>query len=344
MSVDTAIHVRPSEAISLHHDVAKGLFMARAPANLALIKYMGKTEDAAISGIHQGVNASLSYTLPHLASDVHLQPADQDSWSPLQGEGLVPLSLSEAAQARFLDHMAWLKSQLGFTGCFHVKSGNHFPSDCGLASSSSSFAALTAALVFAVCHIMGRPRLDWVDMARLSRHGSGSSCRSFHMPWVVWSGEQIERPVFPIKQLHHTVVLLDAGKKAVSSREAHRRVQSSALMAGRVARATQRLSSMQSALSAADWPSVCRLAWQEFWDMHALFETAAPAFGYMTADTMAVLQHVRPKVFAAESSCLVTLDAGSNVHILSLLEDRASQDALCAWLDPRYRYITGEVM
>src|SRR4051812_32507033 len=112
-------------------------WQASAPSNIALIKYMGKTAD----GTNTGTNPSLSMTLPHLLSHVEIEDgAEQDSWESLDGN----LKLSETGRAKFLKHLLFLKEQYQVTDRFFtVRSKNDFPSDCGIASSASSFAALT---------------------------------------------------------------------------------------------------------------------------------------------------------------------------------------------------------
>ena len=73
------------------------------------------------------------------------------------------------------------------------------------------------------------------------------------------------------------------------------------------------------------------LSWAEFWDMHALFETSKPSFGYMTPGSLEVLRYVRgatwdatvgqPGEESAGRGPLITMDAGPNVHLLYLPED-----------------------
>ncbi|NJL25701.1 MAG: hypothetical protein HC902_11360 [Calothrix sp. SM1_5_4] len=78
----------------------------------------------------------------------------------------------------------------------------------------------------------------------------------------------------------------------MSSSEAHLRVTSSALFAGRPERAQRRLRDLQAALLScaggelSAWREVFEICWAEFWDMHALFETSRPSFGYMTGETV----------------------------------------------------------
>jgi len=114
-----------------------------APSNIALIKYMGKTD----STNNRPTNSSLSFTLDNLRTFVEITPLDseRDQWEALAGEDLLPVELSEKGRARFLAHFAFLKLEWGLEGHYQIRSASNFPSDCGLASSASSFAALTLA-------------------------------------------------------------------------------------------------------------------------------------------------------------------------------------------------------
>src|ERR1700722_5583096 len=120
------------------------MWKATAPANIALIKYMGKTAG------NLPTNASLSYSLPHLITEVRLSEIESatDRWEPLQKDGF-SVRLSAKGEARFLKFFGWLKQELSIQGNFLIQSANNFPSDCGLASSASSFAALTKAVMLA---------------------------------------------------------------------------------------------------------------------------------------------------------------------------------------------------
>jgi diphosphomevalonate decarboxylase len=153
------------------------------------------------------------------------------------------------------------------------------------------------------------------ELSKLSRLGSGSSARSLFTPWALWRGEGAE-PAGIDWPLAHAVVIVNGGKKLVSSSEAHVRVNSSLLFIGRPARAEARLSELISALKTKSWRQCFELCWAEFWDMHALFETSQPTFGYMNADSLRVLGHLRAIWTETGDGPLVTMDAGANVHLL----------------------------
>ena len=295
-------------------------WLATAPSNIALIKYMGKTD----ASKNRPTNGSISFTLRGLRSIVELESTAEglDRWQPLvsyEGKKLETIVLSEKGAARFLAHLAKIKERFGYQGSFIVRSANDFPSDCGLASSASSFAALTMAALDAVSDLTGKPAPTAAEAAEISRTGSGSSCRSFFGPFAQWdsSGEVRAVPEVGFIDLLHQVVVVDETLKEVSSSKAHERVTTSALFKGRPERAEERLTSLKAALAKNDWRGAFEITWAEFWDMHALFETSVPSFGYMTAGSLEVLRTVRALSWDVHGDGpLVTMDAGPNVHLL----------------------------
>lgn len=287
-----------------------------APSNIALIKYMGKTDTSG----NLPANTSLSYTLPQLVTTVELEALPEgraDQWEPLKGAEFFPLELSSAGQERFLAHFALLKKELQIDGSYTVRSGNNFPSDCGLASSASSFAALTKA-AFSLVHEPPFSQELLFAMSEVSRRGSGSSCRSFFGPWCLWQKEAAEPLSLggPLENLEHMVVVAEGGVKKISSSQAHRGVLTSSLFEGRISRAHLRLDQLTRSLKENQWQKAFEIVWAEFWDMHALFETSAPPFGYMSAGSQEILNWTRQQWEERGDGPLVTMDAGPNVHFL----------------------------
>ncbi len=306
-----------------------------APSNIALIKYMGKTDGT----LNRPTNSSLSWTLESLRTFVRItedSSLNSDQWMPLkntesfsgyENAQLASLDLSQKSQDRFLKHFQNLKSKFGIQNQFRIESANNFPADCGLASSASSFAALTLGALQAFENINSKVSdLSVIERAELSRQGSGSSCRSFFGPWAIWFSEGVKPVEFPFEALSHQVFVVTNDKKEVSSSEAHKRVMSSELFVGRPQRAEARLAQLVQALHEQNWAGAYDLTWAEFWDMHALFETSRPQFGYMNDKTMKVLNFCRDLWRDQKDGPLVTMDAGPNVHLLY----RADQASLAS--------------
>lgn len=291
---------------------------ASAPSNIALIKYMGK------EGENQGVNGSLSMTLSQFETKVELEvkstasttsaghTGHADEWQPIVGSA----PLRKESTERFVKFFQKLKDQHQIKENFWIRSGNNFPSDAGLASSASSFAALTKASLELFAKLQNRQAPSSLEMARVSRTGSGSSCRSFFSPWCRWEGDDIRLVPSKLPPLVDLVAVVDGGYKKVSSSDAHKRVRTSALFEGRVERAKTRLEKLETAMKKGDYKTVAEVSWEELWDMHSLFHTAVPPFFYFAPQTIQMLRWAEDLWEKTGDGPITTIDAGPNVHFL----------------------------
>ena len=289
-------------------------WLGQAPANIALIKYMGKDE----SSTNIPSNPSLSFTLKQLISNVSLElhSGQKDFWEPLEIPGIDHFILSKEGQHRFLKHLEFLKQHFSYTGGFTVRSNNNFPLSTGLASSASSFAALTQCAVEALCELTQQPLPPIEAISALSRHGSGSSCRSFFSPWALWENDTVNEISLPYADLFHEVIIVNHEAKAISSSKAHELVKTSPLYAGRPERAKQNLSDLIDAFHAKNWSNAYHICWKEFQDMHALFSTCQQSFSYMTEKTLEILDQLQTGWKKNQDGPIVTMDAGPNIHLL----------------------------
>lgn len=280
-----------------------------AASNLALIKYMGKTDPAR----NLPSNASCSYALTNLTTTVSLSTITGrfDQWDVNDS-----VTLSEASITRFLKHLQRIKDHFNYSGAFLVRSQNNFPQGVGLASSASSFAALTGCAGSALAELTKKNLLSIDEQAALSRLGSGSSCRSFYSPWAYWKEEKVCALETPYPVLLHQAVLINPQEKQVSSSEAHRRVQSSPYFLGRSARAEARLTDLLKALAQQNWTALYRICFEEFMDMHQLFETSDQPFSYLTQPTRDLLKALQSFWDTTGDGPLITMDAGETIHLL----------------------------
>jgi diphosphomevalonate decarboxylase len=142
--------------------------------------------------------------------------------------------------------------------------------------------------------------------------------------------------------LYHQVVVVESSKKKVSSSEAHRRVVSSPLFNGRIARAEMRLADLIYAFEHRDWRKAYETVWAEFWDMHSLFETCPEPFTYMTSESIAALDILRGEVWKSGDGPLITMDAGANIHLLWRPEQVELRRSTIQTLK-KYRSLSGDV-
>jgi diphosphomevalonate decarboxylase len=310
---------------------------AQAPANIALVKYMGKADSVR----NLPANGSLSVTLSGLRTVTRLgELSPRASAAGRLVAGDEALSAQELARAerhfhRVRERLPALFARFGLklreaSSEIEIRTENSFPKASGIASSASGFAALTLAGAALLCEetekvseLLGNSVEFRSALAALSREGSGSSCRSFDGPFVVWEGERVRTSALGnLPPLRHLVLVVSSEKKAVPSSEAHQLVRSSPLWRDRPARANLRLREMETALARADLPRVAKLAWDEAWEMHSLFHTCEEPFSYWEPETLRALKQLAE---GFENPPIVTLDAGPNVHLL------ASEETFSLW-------------
>lgn len=299
---------------------------------------MGKTDTVN----NRPTNSSLSWTLNNLRTFVRIRQNSEltsDQWSALKRNDLRPIELSSTGQKKFLDFFAKLKIEFKLTGFYEIESANNFPSDCGLASSASSFAALTS-----VAHKAAGGSYLPKELARISQKGSGSSCRSFFTPWSLWHEQGAEEIQMPIKELKHMVILCDESVKSVSSSKAHVQVLTSDLFKGRPERAADRLQKLITALRKpeTEWKNIFELCWNEFWDMHTLFHTSSPAFMYLNGDGFTALSEILEMWHKDGDGPIVTMDAGSNIHLLFRPNQPELYDKYCSYFNAKFNLWTDD--
>ena len=283
---------------------------------------------------NRAVNSSLSYTLPHFVTQVSIKKAPVDKWTPFeknpfQDQSLyekfpdieLDVLLSEEEQKRFLTFFKFLKNFFKIPGQYEISSQNNFPKSTGIASSASSFCALTFATYKLAQEksLIDKKKIKLVTkqvLANLSRVGSGSSCRSFFSPWCIWNNYKIYLFSNSFENLDHQLILIDPGKKKVSSSLAHKKVITSPKFKGRPERAHHRMSALQSALKLGDWKSCFTISKEEFLDIHTLFESSQAPFSYRNAKTHKVIDLIDYFWKKRNDGPLITMDAGSNIHLL----------------------------
>lgn len=324
-----------------------------APANIAWVKYMGKAD----SDSNLPANPSLSMTLEGLGTETWAERTEESQgrlvWRPMAQPGRWIPEWSPSAWGKLERQLEqvwesgsaivrsvglpWSEARPGI----QWNSSNTFPTASGIASSASGMAAFTLATLRIYC---GAGDSEWMQawdssvefrraVAALSRRGSGSSCRSFEGPWVLWNEEHTLTVQGLTGSWVHRVVIVDAEPKRISSSEAHARVLTSSLWAGRPARARKRLERIQEALRLGDRATLASEVWQESWEMHSLFHTSVPPFSYWEPLTLAVLRWLEPRV--ADGACVATMDAGPNIHVTLPEVDAERWDAEFAQAFPQ---------
>lgn len=299
-----------------------------APSNIALVKYWGK------HGEQLPMNPSVSFTLDACRTRTTLEyrPRQEADKSPLlevllHGEpapGFAPKILEFLKRAQpyqpFLDQYA-----------FRIQTRNSFPHSSGIASSASGMAALALCLMALEARLNPGMTSDQFrrKAAFLARLGSGSATRSVDGGLVLWgehpgldgSSDLLGIP-FPgethlvFRDFHDTILLVDKGKKEVSSTVGHGLMNGHPFAGARFEQARQNLNQLCGVLAQGDLEAFMEIVEGEALSLHAMMLTSSPSYLLMKPGTLAILEEIRRFRKETSEPVCFTLDAGANVHVL----------------------------
>lgn len=283
---------------------------ATAPANIAFIKYWGKTD----SELRLPANSSFSMNLSEARTTTTVEFSSNYTKDVVQfiGEKSTP-----AEHDRIIAHIDRLRSIAGNREQARIVTQNSFPKGTGIASSASGFAALTLAAALA----LDAP-LTQNDLTMLARIGSGSACRSIPDGFVVWekgtsSATSTARSVGSAEywDLRDILAVVDPTMKKVPTTEGHETVATSPHWNDRLASVEGRLRAILSAFKDKNFDLFGRILEEDCLDMHKVMQSQVPPLVYWTEETRALMR----SIIGWRASGLpvyFTIDAGPNVHVI----------------------------
>jgi diphosphomevalonate decarboxylase len=298
-----------------------GTATAVAHPNIAFIKYWGNRDEHLrlpanpslsmnLDGLHTTTTVRWSADLPHDQLILNGQPA------------------ADAALARVAKHLDALRARLGLAACAHVESSNNFPMGTGIASSASSFAALTAAALAAA-----GADLSEREQTTLARLGSGSAARSIPTGFVEWYAADTHADSYAESiaapdhwALVDAVAIVSESHKAVGSQDGHTTANTSEYQTARVASAAARVAICKAAILARDFATFAEVVEHDSNMMHAVMMTSRPPLFYWLPATLALMAAV-VRWRAEGLQVCYTLDAGPNVHCICTQQDAPAVQA-----------------
>lgn len=298
------------------------------PSNIALVKYWGKKTG------QLPINPSLSFSLKGALTrtEVTLRPRGSEKLVFLfEGRPSVFAGRVE----RYLDCLArdltWIDQYT-----FHIDSRNTFPHSAGIASSASAFGALALCLAGLDQRITGRQIDNFMQTAsRLARIGSGSASRSLY-PGFAWWGRSasvpgssdeyavpVPEPVFPgYAELQDAVLLIDRGKKNLSSSAGHDLMNRHPYRNARIAQAGSNAEELLRLINTGDYDRFFELVEEEAFSLHALMMSSSPPLILLKPNSLKVIEKIRDFRKQTGLATGLTIDAGPNIHFLYFRKDQ----------------------
>lgn len=283
---------------------------AKAPANIAFIKYWGKKDEK----LRLPMNNSISMNLSEVYTTTSVEFSKNLKSDTLKIDGKVP---EDKEKERVVKHLNLIRSLAKTDLKARVESRNNFPKGTGLASSASGFAALTLAASGAA-----GLNLSEKELSIIARLGSGSACRSLPDGFAEWkAGDSSETSyaysLYPPNywDICDVIAIVGEASKKVSSTEGHVLAESSPFFRARISGMPKKVNEIKKALKEKDFTRFGEILEEEAVNMHAVMMTSKPALYYWLPETLiTIISIIKWRDEGLES--YFTIDAGPNVHVI----------------------------
>lgn len=285
---------------------------AVAPANIAFIKYWGKSD----SKTRIPHNSSISMNLSHVHSKctVEFDPLLKQDDVGFVGEEIVKPKEIERIIV-MLDRVRKFANKKLFA---LVKTRNNFPKATGIASSASGFAALSLAALTAI----GK-KLSGKELSIFARLSSGTACRSIPDGFVEWKKGTSSETSYAYElyspdwwEICDVVVVVSKKMKKVSTTEGHRLADTSPFYQARLAVMNEKISQLKKYMYNRNFSSFGKLIEEDALNMHAICLTSTPALIYWEPKTIEIMKQIIEWRESKEVESYFTIDAGPSVHVI----------------------------
>lgn len=320
---------------------ASGNVCWESPSNIALVKYWGKRPGQV------PMNPSISFVLRESVVRIAMEYSyntnkrfrlESFNLNGMPDQGFfrrIEQFLKEmAAHLPFLEHTS-----------IQIDSRSTFPHSAGIASSAAAFSAMALCLCTIESHILGRSATAEADFYRrasfIARLGSGSACRSVYNGMVLWGGyDKIPassnmhairlddariHPVF--MTLRDAVLIIDDGKKAISSSAGHALMHAHPYKKERINQAHDNLGKLLLALAGGNTGLFAEVVENEALSLHSLMMSSNPGYVLIKPNTLVAMDKIQAFRKNTNIDLCFTLDAGPNIHLLYFEKDQEAVKA-----------------
>lgn len=288
---------------------------AKAPANIAFIKYWGKKDPV----LRLPFNSSISMNLSDVFTITTVEFLSTLAGDQIEMGG--EKTVGKEAE-RIITHLDRVRKQAGLNLKAKVITKNNFPKGAGIASSASGLAALTLAATKAA-----GLTLTEKDLSILARLGSGSACRSIPDGFVEWKKGHSSKTsyaycLYPPNywNLVDIIAVVTKAEKKVSSTKGHTQAKTSPFLKTRIKGMATKVKRIKRALQNKDFTLLGETIEAEALNMHAVMMTSQPPILYWLPKTMEIMLAVQQWRWEGTESYF-TIDAGATVHIIAQQKD-----------------------
>lgn len=284
---------------------------ARAPINIALIKYWGKKDIKEVLPYQP----SLSLSLDIFETETVIQKADHNDFV-----FKINNIEDDRIKHKVETFIKLFDININLNG-IEIHTKNTGPTAAGLASSASGFAALAVAV-----NRFFNFNYNLDMLSSLTRKGSGSAIRSLLPKAVAWLPDgHIEQVDFSFDDVCLGVVIINDQKKSIGSTEAMKlSVETSPLYTQWVKQSFIDFEAFKETLKNKDFKKLGNITEKNALLMHEVCHQSVPKIQYLSPSSYDVISLIQSLRTTLDIDCYVTMDAGPNVKVLTKIEYQAT--------------------
>lgn len=298
-----------------------------APANIAFIKYWGRADHKLFLPRNNNISMNMSGCKTTTTIEVSDDILEDIIEVKFHNKDYSVLEKSSIKARNVYDQIDRIRKMVGSNSKIKIKSTNNFPADAGIASSASSFSALTAALLL----IFGL-KDKYEDKEELSRQirlcGSGSAIRSSMDGYVEFLAGSTHEGAHAVQIADHNhwdlvdiVAIVDPEKKKISSSEGHETADTSPYFEPRLIEMQDRINICRQAIIDKDIRKLGPCIEKDSTSMHCVMMTQTPPAFYWSPGSIRIMKEVMDWREEEDLQAYFTLDAGANVHVICEKKD-----------------------
>lgn len=286
---------------------------AKAPSNIAFVKYWGRKNEA----LRLPENGSISMNLSGLTTTTIVEFGDFEK-DEVKFNGVI----EDLRNNRAIKHIDRIRKLANLNKKVKIETNNNFPTETGLSSSASGFAALTLAAAEAA-----GLKLSEKELSILARLGSGSACRSIPEGFVEWvdgetSDSSYALSIFPPDyfEIADVVAVVSLDKKFLPTSEGQKSAGTSPFFEARLANINDKINRVKKAIEKKDFSQFGQLIEEEALEFHSILFTSRPPLFYWTPETVKVMKFVQ-ELRKDGLECYFTINTGQDVHVITRKKD-----------------------
>ncbi|MBT4959436.1 MAG: diphosphomevalonate decarboxylase [Flavobacteriaceae bacterium] len=298
----------------------------RSPSNIALIKYWGKKNNQI------PLNPSISITLKNCFTQTKISYQTKKV-SKLEFSFLFEGENNPSFEKKLRQFFIKIEKYCPYLSNLELKieSRNSFPHSSGIASSASSYSALSLCIMDIEKELNSSidDKFFLKKASFIARLGSGSACRSILGFFSIWGrsdffdfSSDLYAMNYPnkihdvYKEICDTVLIVDKEKKEVSSTMGHHLMEGHSFSNDRLNQVKISLKNLKNALERGDYDMFIKVVELEALSLHAMMMTSDPYYILLKPNTIKIINLIWKYRKENDSKICFTLDAGANIHLI----------------------------